>query len=952
MGFKSNVAGDILKQFNSTTEEMTGGIRRATSEVEQMTLPFDNAASSINHTHNEVQQLTLPLREATNEMERMEPAARRMTNAVEGAGGGSNNAHNAMKAWSMDLPFLGSGLWAIVATLAPLALGLVVLAGALSGVLAVLVAISVAFMGFIAVLGIAFGALAAVGAGIVALGIQQSGGLNAAANLATAQQQVATATQAHQNAVVALQRAQMAVAPAHQATQQQLLAIHQAQQQVTTSQQNLTKAQQNLTKAQQEANSPLAQLVKQFHEMMDTLGAAALPLFNRMVIAVTPLVAQVTQLGLALIHWFGSHLNDTLAIAGSALQTMSAGFKRLGDMVSWLVDYSFTRMDQTGPIMAGVFNFIIDAIIGLMSNLATLSAWFLERLPTYRPVIDQVFGFLGQVVQGAAAQVARFADWTVANWPSFIHVFQITAQVLQQVGNMFQFVTDHLNVFLPIALAVTAAFAAWNIVVGIANAVIAVHNGLIALHTVLKGAATVATAIWTAAQWLLNFALSANPIGLVILAIAALIVIIILLVTHWHQVIAVLNLVWNWMLNVINSHDWLKNAILTLIGPILLVIQHWGQIVGAMQAVINWIGHTGDAFYQLGNIAHAVAQTVGGAFSDMGTWVHDRIHDIAHLIDVFDSAVDKLPGLGGFLPTNLEAFASGGVVNRAAIVGEDGSGHPEYVIPTNPMHRSNALALTSSLLGDLKLMAGGGVLGSLIDPLANTAHAGMTALGSVGGLGVAIVDRLVKAAVDKIGSVFSAAFSGGGPVSLAGDIMGWIAQAIALTGVGASWAGGLATIISRESGGNVYAQNNWDINALRGDPSRGLMQLIGGTFAAYHWPGTSDNIFDPVANIAAGINYILHRYGGIGNVQQANPSLPPMGYDAGGVLRPGLTLAYNGTGRPETVLTGGQMDEMVGHMRALRRKMMGSVVVNNNGRDISAKDVVMEASQEAFLGTI
>jgi phage-related protein len=46
-------------------------------------------------------------------------------------------------------------------------------------------------------------------------------------------------------------------------------------------------------------------------------------------------------------------------------------------------------------------------------------------------------------------------------------------------------------------------------------------------HNVVAAASAVATGVWTAAQWLLNIAMSANPIALIILAIAALVAIII-----------------------------------------------------------------------------------------------------------------------------------------------------------------------------------------------------------------------------------------------------------------------------------------------------------------------------------------------------------------------------------------------------------------------------------------
>lgn len=102
------------------------------------------------------------------------------------------------------------------------------------------------------------------------------------------------------------------------------------------------------------------------------------------------------------------------------------------------------------------------------------------------------------------------------------------------------------------------------------------------------------------------------------------------------------------------------------------------------------------------------------------------------------------------------------------------------------------------------------------------------------------------------------------PASIANNqqIQGWIAQAEQLTGVDGSWTNDILRIIARESSGNTHAINLTDSNAKAGDPSKGLMQVIGSTFRAYHQAGTSDDIYDPVANIAAAINYIRGRYHG------------------------------------------------------------------------------------------
>jgi TP901 family phage tail tape measure protein len=66
-------------------------------------------------------------------------------------------------------------------------------------------------------------------------------------------------------------------------------------------------------------------------------------------------------------------------------------------------------------------------------------------------------------------------------------------------------------------------------------------------------AITIATKAWAAAQWLINAAMTANPIGLIILAVAALIGIIILLVKNWDKVVEGFKAVGQFFTNVWNN---------------------------------------------------------------------------------------------------------------------------------------------------------------------------------------------------------------------------------------------------------------------------------------------------------------------------------------------------------------------------------------------------------------
>ncbi|WP_219933708.1 transglycosylase SLT domain-containing protein [Streptomyces sp. NWU339] len=117
-------------------------------------------------------------------------------------------------------------------------------------------------------------------------------------------------------------------------------------------------------------------------------------------------------------------------------------------------------------------------------------------------------------------------------------------------------------------------------------------------------------------------------------------------------------------------------------------------------------------------------------------------------------------------------------------------------------------------------------------------------------------------------------------------------QACDRTGAPWSWVTGvsnganLLTLISRESSYQPNAVNRDDVNATgpvqpdgaKLNCSRGYTQVIPVTFAENHQAGTSDRIYDPVANIAAAINYIWRRYGDVSRVQQANPHREPAPY--------------------------------------------------------------------------
>lgn len=102
-------------------------------------------------------------------------------------------------------------------------------------------------------------------------------------------------------------------------------------------------------------------------------------------------------------------------------------------------------------------------------------------------------------------------------------------------------------------------------------------------------------------------------------------------------------------------------------------------------------------------------------------------------------------------------------------------------------------------------------------------------------------------------------------------------------------------VAKRESNYQPNVVNNWDINALRGDPSRGLFQIIGSTFRANAKPGYN-NFSNPLHQAISAMRYIVNRYGW-GGFKRAGD----YAYATGGLVHKGL-YQLGEEGYPEWII--------------------------------------------------
>lgn len=315
------------------------------------------------------------------------------------------------------------------------------------------------------------------------------------------------------------------------------------------------------------------------------------------------------------------------------------------------------------------------------------------------------------------------------------------------------------------------------------------------------------------------------------------------------------------------------------------------------------------------------------------------------------------PITGGFVKANLWLYSKGkallGGLKRGVVNGMKGIGHwlKSHVIDpiVNAVKHFFGIHSPSTVFAGI----GGNLVAGLIKGLARHNGASIArrifgdlphALGHIVSKGLVAVTSLPGKALSalgslggKLGDLLGGLFGGGGGKG----VSRWastVRTVLGLLGAPMSALGPVLKRIGMESAGNPRAINLWDINARRGHPSQGLMQTIPSTFNRYSGPFRSRGITDPLANVYAGVNYAMHRYGR----NWVHVMTRSGGYDSGGVAH-GVGYLPKYTPRPERVLSPRQTAAFERLVDLLDQGRVGgggnSYTINARTADITVRDL-------------
>lgn len=438
--------------------------------------------------------------------------------------------------------------------------------------------------------------------------------------------------------------------------------------------------------------SAMARIIKNIGAFLAPVIAA----FVRIGAVAAPILVQLTS-GLGAVGERFKAWVDRMADSGNIeqwIRTAVDAFRQL-----------FAILRDVGGIVAAVFGALSDAGVGLGGVLGPVIKQvraFLESAQGHDVIVAlaQAVATVGEAVSG----VLGAALTAIA--PALPPLLDAFAQLATQVA---AFLVPAIQ-FLGPLLQGLATFLAQNMS-WIGPLVIAVGGFALAIQAV-----TIAVNVWKAAvaaytivQWALNAAMTANPIGLVIAAIVALIAIIVLIVSNLDFFRGIWDAVWKFVSDVITAvvgwfrdrwndvWNWFTGLLGTLGGFFSGIWNGARNIIGG---VINWFRSAwSSAVDGVRGFFSGLANFAGGIWDGIVSGVKTAINAVIRVVNGAIGGINAVTGVVGIpaIP-RIPMLAKGGTARagQSYLVGERG---PELFTPGRTGRVTNANTTADAIGG-------------------------------------------------------------------------------------------------------------------------------------------------------------------------------------------------------------------------------------------------------------
>lgn len=451
--------------------------------------------------------------------------------------------------------------------------------------------------------------------------------------------------------------------------------------------------------------------------------AASAPLISEVVTRIGPLgevggvaSGEIAALGASIV---GTGTSSEIAATGikNLILGMSAGAGATKTQAAAFASLGMTAEDVASRMQVDAKGAIIDVMKAIQALDADKQAATLQDL-FGKESIGAIAPLLGNLenLQENFDKVADATKYAGSMEQEYAARSQTTENQIQLAKNTMDAVAVTIGsallpavgqVFASIAPVLTsiAEWASRNeelvvIIAGVAAGIAALIVTIAGMTLIIQGAALayasfqlaaefvkglqLATKIATAAQWAWNAAMTANPIGIVIMAIAALIGILYVLYTHFEEVQEFCASVWE---------SPAAAVIAFITGPIGMLIYCVAGIIANWETAKEWFSLLWE------NPSAAIERFVSFLQSKLGegiTWAQEKWEALrevlSHPIDAVvnfirggDSAASDAAGV------DISENAIGGIYKKGAFLTTFAENSPEAAIPINGSARAASL---------------------------------------------------------------------------------------------------------------------------------------------------------------------------------------------------------------------------------------------------------------------
>jgi len=288
-------------------------------------------------------------------------------------------------------------------------------------------------------------------------------------------------------------------------------------------------------------------------------------------------------------------------------------------------------------------------LLPIMGNVAD---WFSTKIPAIQNFILGIADKIQELVTKAEPYITQIKDMFGKIFEKVKPALEETWQILSDAGSVAidiaQGIINHWDRISPIIYTVAGAITAYNLATTIRNNKEMIYLGYMKVKNALDTVAAILTGQLTIKQWALNAAMNANPIGLVIGLIAALIGIIWMAWRNWDKICNFIGRAWEWLKEVINGicevlvgifmpiWDAVCNAVIWLKDIILGVC----DVLGGIFLEI-WNGAI-DAWNFMKDTISDLCDTITNVFLKAWEGIMKALDAVLHPIETAKNAFGKL----------------------------------------------------------------------------------------------------------------------------------------------------------------------------------------------------------------------------------------------------------------------------------------------------------------------